>query len=414
MPHDQFFAPSPEAVGIDSGKLEVLFDRARREIDDGLLPSVQIALARDGKIAGMRSFGRASFDDSGAATGQGAAAERSPTQLREAAVDNDTLYSIFSSTKAITSAAAWLLIEDGKLGIDERVVEIVPEFGSNGKDVVSVEQLLTHTAGFPHAPFLPSRFLDREARLAYFAKWRLSFEPGSRFEYHPSSSMYVVAEIIERRSGISYGEFVRERISLPLGLDDLWCGLPRALHGRLADIVHVGEEMTDADYRALGFPKPPETEVTEDAVQAFNRPDFREAGIPGGGGTATAGDLALFYQALLTGRSHDGQTIWKPSTLQMAREVRTGTLRDPVFGHRVHRGLGVVIAGDEKRNARGFGHTNSADAFGHGGAGGQIGWADPETGISLGYCTNAHDRNAVRQARRIVGISSRAAVCLLD
>ncbi len=396
MPNEKFFAESPEAVGIDSRKLEELFDRAERELKAGLLPSAQIAVARGGKIAAMRSFGRATFEG------------------REAAVDNGTLYAIFSSTKAITSAAAWLLIQDGKLATDERVSDIIPEFGSNGKEVVCVEQLFTHTAGFPHAPFLPSRFLDRAKRLEYFAKWRLGWEPGSRFEYHPSSSMYVIAEIIERRSGMSFGDFVRQRISLPLGLDDLWCGLPRKLHGRLADIVHVGEGMTEADYKAMGVPQPPETEVTEEAVQAFNRADFREAGIPGGGGTMTAGDLALFYQALLTGESIAGERIWAPETLQMARRVRTGELRDPVFGHLANRALGLIVSGDSQRNFRGFGHTNSAEAFGHGGAGGQVAWVDPKTGISLGYCTNGHDRNNLRQARRSVGISSRAADVLLD
>ena len=75
-------------------------------------------------------------------------------------------------------------------------------------------------------------------------------------------------------------------------------------------------------------------------------------------------------------------------------------------------GLGLIIAGDPERNYRGFGHTNSACSFGHGGAGGQIAWADPESGISLGYCTNARDRDAIRQARRVVGISSRAASLL--
>jgi CubicO group peptidase (beta-lactamase class C family) len=151
------------------------------------------------------------------------------------------------------------------------------------------------------------------------------------------------------------------------------------------------------------------TEVTEEAVQSFNRADFLEAGIPGGGGTATAGDLALFYQALLTGRSIDGELVWQPETLRMAREVRSGDLCDLVFGHRSNRALGLIISGDGKRNFRGFGHTNSPEAFGHGGAGGQIAWADPATGISLGYCTNGHDRNNVRQGRRGVGISSRAA-----
>jgi CubicO group peptidase (beta-lactamase class C family) len=129
----------------------------------------------------------------------------------------------------------------------------------------------------------------------------------------------------------------------------------------------------------------------------------------------TAADLALFYQALLNGgRSADGEEIWRPETLTMAREIRSGELCDPLFGKLANRGLGLMIAGDRERNYRGFGHTNSAASFGHGGAGGQIGWADPETGISVGYCTDGHDRNAIRQARRTIGISSRVAACALD
>jgi len=396
MPADRFAAESPESVGIDAEKLEAVFERAAKEVREGLLPSAQIAVARNGKIAGMRSFGHVSH------------------QGRVTDASNETLYCVFSCTKAITSAAAWLLIQEGKLALDETVADIIPEFGSNGKEVVRVEQLFTHTAGFPTAPFRPRVFLDRERRLEYFARWRLNWEPGSRFVYHPTSSMYVVSELIERRSGMTYGEFVRERVALPLGLPDLWCGLPREHQGRLADIVHVGEKLTEADYAEKGFPVPPETEVTEEFVEHFNLAEVREAGTPGAGGTMTAGDLALFYQALLNGGSStNGEILWTSETLEAARRVRSGALRDPVFGKLANRGLGIVLAGDAERNYRGFGHTNSPQSFGHGGAGGQIAWADPLTGISIGYCTNGFDRNAIRQARRGIGISSRAAVCLV-
>jgi len=394
MPHESHFAESPASVGIDPEKLAVVFARARKEVDEGLLPSSQIAIARNGRIAAMQSVGTVKHEG------------------EPAPATDTTLYCVFSATKAITSAAAWMLIEEGKLGLSERVSDIVPAFASNGKDAVTVEQLFTHTAGFPNAPFLPEAFLDREKRLAYFERWRLEWEPGSRFVYHPSSSMYVIADLLEQRSGVSYGEFVRRRIAEPLGLDDLWCGLPAALHRRLADIQHVGSEMTEADYAKLGMPVPPVTEVTEEALQRVNEAAAREAGIPGGGGTMTAADLALFYQALLHGRRlPDGEPLWRPETLAMAREVRSGELRDPVFRKLANRGLGLIIAGDAERNYRGFGHTNSPATFGHNGAGGQLAWADPETGISIGYCTDGHDRNAVRQARRGIGIASRAALC---
>jgi len=139
----------------------------------------------------------------------------------------------------------------------------------------------------------------------------------------------------------------------------------------------------------------------------------REAGVPGGGAVTTAADLALFYQALLAGgRAHDGTRIWSEEILRDVMRVRTEGYVDPVFGLPPNRGLGVVIAGaDGNANLRGFGRTNSPATFGHGGAGGQLAWGDPATGISIGYCTNGFDRNDIRQGRRGVGISSRAAVC---
>ena len=163
-------------------------------MDEGLLPGVQIVLARHGKIAVSESYGNAR---------------------------NDSLVCIFSATKGITSAAAWLLFQEGKLKEDELVADIIPEFGTNGKDEVTVQQLFTHTAGFPHAPFRPTQWNSKEETLGRFAQWRLSFAPGSQFEYHPSSSMWVIAEIIERRSGISYTEFVQQRVLGPLGLNSV-------------------------------------------------------------------------------------------------------------------------------------------------------------------------------------------------
>ncbi len=126
----------------------------------------------------------------------------------------------------------------------------------------------------------------------------------------------------------------------------------------------------------------------------------------------SAATLALFYQGLLNGRALGGKEIWRKQTLDTARTVRNNF--PDLLGTPVNRALGVVVAGDEHRNARGFGHTNSPLAFGHDGAGGQVAWGDPATGISLGYCTNGHDRNTIRQARRGIGLSSRAASCAAD
>jgi len=372
-----------EAAGLNPERVSALLTRVEREVAAGLLPAVQIALGRHGRIVFQESFG---------------------------AADNDSLICIFSATKALTSAAVWLLLQDGELELTERVADIIEPFGRNDKESVTVLQLLTHTAGFPAAPFRPLDWLDPARRMQRFTQWRLSWPPGSRYEYHPTASMWVLAEIIERRGGIAFQQFIHERIVEPLGLPDLYVGLPDALNDRVLPCVMVGDALTSADYEKLGLPEPPATEVTDDAIVNFNNPPVRAVGVPGGGGITNAASLALFYQALLTGGLDDRQ-VFKPETLEAARTVRTGGLTDPLYGKPVSRGLGIVIAGDETRNYRGFGRTNSADAFGHNGAGGQLAWVDPASGISLAYLTSGHDRNAIRQARRGVAISSLAAVC---
>ncbi len=374
----------PQSLGLNPAKVDKLLQRVRREVDEGLLPAAQVALARHGKIGVFESFGE---------------------------VTATALTPIFSATKAITSAAAWLLFQEGKLAEHEKVAEIIPEFGTNGKQEVTVEQLFTHTAGFPHAPFRPVQWLDKDERYGRFAQWRLTWPAGSRFEYHPSSSMWVIGELIERRSGQSFVDFVKQRVLQPLQLDNLFVGLPRAENERALACAYVGEPLTAQDYADMGMPEPPETEVTEQALLSFNDFAVRAVGVPGGGGYANAADLALFHQALWLG-GLDGVELWREDTLRSARRIRTGDLCDPLFNKVANRGLGIIISGDESRSFRGFGKTNSALAFGHNGAGGQLAWVDPATGLSLAYLTPGHDRNGVRQAKRGVAISSLAADCL--
>ena len=367
-------------------KVEALLQRAGKEVDDGLLPAAQLAIAREGEVVLQQSYGSA---------------------------QDDSLICVFSATKAITSAAAWLLFQQGELAEEERVADVVPEFATKDKDYVTVGQLFSHTAGFPHAPFAPLDWDDKDKRYARFAKWWLNWDPGSRFEYHASSSMWIIAEIIERRSGETYRDFVRSQVIEPLQLQDLYVGLPTPQNPRALPCVYVGEAMTPQEYKDLGMRVPPETEVTESAILSFNTPEVRAVGVPGGGAFATASAMTLFYQALLHGgNSH--ASPWSMQTLLDARRVRSGDFTDLLFKKPANRALGLIISGDKSRNFRGFGKTNSPEAFGHNGAGGQLVWADPATGISFTYLTPGHDRNSVRQGSRGVAISSLAAVCAND
>jgi CubicO group peptidase (beta-lactamase class C family) len=394
MPAPRFFTVTAADVGLNPDRVAALVDRAAQDVRDGLLPSVQVAIARHGRIAAMRTFGDALYGG-----------RRSPAS-------NDTLYAVFSVTKGITSAAAWLLVEDGTLDPAARVADLLPEFGTHGKEAVLVEHLFTHTAGFPYAPFAPADWLDPERRRERFRQWRLNWEPGTRFEYHPTASMWVVAALIERCSGQPFTEFVRRRVAEPLDLFDLRLGCPPAYQHRIADVIFVGDPATPEELAALGIVLPPTAEAMQEGYLSLNRPEVREIPIPGGGAFSTAGDVALFYQALLAGGcAHDGRRVWQAETIQRALQVRSGTLTDPFFHTLANRALGMIIAGDETRVFRGFGPSCSPEAFGHNGAGGQIAWADPRSGVSFAYCTNGFDRNPIRQAQRTVTLSSLAAEC---
>ena len=387
MSSPEAVATRPEDLGIDSEKLEALFARAKRDVDDGVVPSAQVAIARHGKLAGVRTYG--SVDHGG----------------NEGAATDKTLYTIFSCTKAIVGAAVWTLFEDGLLKLDEKVIDIIPEFNTNGKEIITVEQVLTHTSGFPLAPFRATDWDNGERRLQRFAQWRLNWEPGSQFQYHASSAHWVLAEIIERRTGQDFRAYVRHRILDPMKLDDLYIGMPEALNSRVADV------------RYMGPPVPPEGgwgEVTPEAIAGMNALEQRVVGVPGGGGIAGAAQLALFYQPLINGGvTGDGTRVMKAETIEFATQVRTRDFhRDPILGHPVNRALTVVVAGNDGKAAeRGFGHSTSARAFGHAGAGGQIAWGDPESGISIGYCTDGFIDPLI-QGRRTVALSSLAGQCL--
>ncbi len=368
-------------MGIDSSKVTALLARARREVDDGFLPSAQIALAQNGELIAFEAYGDAT---------------------------TDTRYVVFSCTKAFVAGAMWALIGDGVVDVRKWVVDYVPEFGTNGKDVITVEQVMLHTSGFPHAPLGPPQWATAEGRRAAFARWKLNWEPGSSYEYHATSAHWVLAAIIDAVTGDDYRDVVADRVTAPAGLPRV-LGLGPGEQDGIARLVTVGDAATPEEIKAVfGVESLPVTEVTPEALLAFNDPANIEVGVPGGGGVMRACDLALYYQALL----HNPGEMWKPDVLADATSVVRNRIPERWTGVPANRSLGLILAGDDGfSHVRGLGRTVSPGAFGHNGAGGQLAWADPATGLSLGYCTNGLDQHVVREPRRGTAISSLAAVC---
>ncbi|MET0881396.1 MAG: serine hydrolase domain-containing protein [Acidimicrobiales bacterium] len=367
---------------VDQDRLADLFARAKRDVDTGTLPACQLAVALDGELVAEATFG-------------------APEGRR---------FHGYSSGKVVVAGAVWVLLGEGKLRLEDRVAEHIPEFGPNGKDTITVEQVLTHTSGFPRAPFAPLQWEDRDARLGRFASWRTNWEPGTRFEYHATSAHWVLAELIERAAGQDWRQFVRDRLLEPVGLDHLRFGVPPEDQGDIVDVVTVGEAPTSAELEALtgvagldlaAF----QGEVTDEALISFNRPDVRTVGVPGGGVITTAGDLALWYQALL----HDPRDLWDPTVLADGTGNVRCTFPDPMTSAPANRTMGVIVRGDDDQIAlRGMGRTVSARAFGHNGAGGQVAWGDPGSGLSFAYLTNGLDRHPIASGRRGAAMSNRA------
>jgi CubicO group peptidase (beta-lactamase class C family) len=157
-----------------------------------------------------------------------------------------------SATKAITSSALWLLIQEGKISPTDMIVKYVPEYGTNDKESTTIEHLLIHTAGIPAAPGSFKDWGDRTRRLERFAQWRPVNPPGEKFIYHIHANYWPIGDAIERITGKRLGEFVRERIAEPLGLPDLRIRTSTSdptSHGR----CEVGRRTRIAASRCPGF-----------------------------------------------------------------------------------------------------------------------------------------------------------------
>jgi CubicO group peptidase (beta-lactamase class C family) len=362
---------------LDEDGVEALLGRAKRDVDDGVLPSCQLALGCDGEVVVAATYG---------------APERSR-------------YITFSVTKAFTGALAWLLIGDGMLRDSTVVAEVIPEFAANGKHEVTLAHLLTHTAGFARAPMRPEEGADRVERVARFATWRLDWEPGTRTEYHATSAYWVLVEMVERLTGADFRDLFADRLAAPLGVPGLTLG---AAPGTQADVVRL-EIVGDAAQVAEGLGDKVK-ETGERFLLRYNEPEVMAIGVPGAGAVASASDIAVFYQALL----HDPGDVFDRDVLADATGNVRNTLEDPLFQCTANRTLGLVVAGDDDKTVvRGFGRSTSPRAFGAMGVGGQVAWADPETGLSFCYLTNGLDADVVAsftRSAKLAGLAARCAV----
>jgi CubicO group peptidase (beta-lactamase class C family) len=301
---------------------------------------------------------------------------------------------VFSVTKGVLAIGAYVLVEEGRLDLDAPVVRYWPEFGQQGKGAIPVRWLLTHRAGLCAL----DRSLTRDEVLAWEPVIRAIegqaplWPPGTAHAYHGLTYGWLVGEVIRRVTGESVGTFVRRRLAAPLGLR-LWVGLPveerDAVAWLLAPLPDTDPETARANAEALadpvvarGFSMGGAFAFPADGGHVtFNDPDIQAAEVPGANGIADAASLARLYAACV---SHvAGVRLMAPASVEDALVERSrGRQRfgGPDQGERW--GTGFAISSPPGSPLLG------PRSFGHGGAGGELAFADDEHGVAFAYVNN--------------------------
>jgi CubicO group peptidase (beta-lactamase class C family) len=315
--------------------------------------------------------------------------------------ERGTAQVVRSATKGVAAAVLLLLRQRGELDLDAPVGEYWPEFKAHGKERLLVRHVLNHRAGVPalDRPLSPEEALDPFRGPEAVAAQAPAWEPGTDHGYHALTYGWMLDALVRRVTGRWAGEWIAAEIAGPLGLD-LWLGLPESEAGRVGRTGRVEGPEPVGGLRSR--PKRAVTEAYDDpdsltrrafaAITPFpdqNDPAYRAAALPATNGIATADGLARFYAALIG--EVDGVRLFTPETVELARaQESAGPDRVLVVGTRF--GLGYMLHGSASP-------LLGPGSFGHPGRGGALGFADPESGIALGYVTNGYRKTVTADPR---------------
>jgi len=323
---------APESVGMSVSRLAMIDDVVLRGVRAGGFPGAAVIVARHGSIVLERGYGTLDWR-----SGVAVDAER-------------TMYDLASLTKVVaTTAAAMVLVDQGKLRLDERVTHYLPTFSGGAKDHVTIRNLLMHRSGLPAGRDIPRRAGPEAARKAVLAT-SLVRAPGSEYEYS-DLGLDVMGFVIERITHEPLDQFVQRAVYAPLGMRSTMFRPASSLRPRIAPTENTVArgEVHDGTARALG-------------------------GVAGNAGLfSTAGDLAVYAQLMLDGGIAGSTRLVADS---IAREF---TKPGPGW-----RGLGwQTCPGDGS-----CGQYLSTRAFGHTGFTGTSMWIDPERDLVVIVLTN--------------------------
>jgi CubicO group peptidase (beta-lactamase class C family) len=304
----------------------------------------------------------------------------------------DTLVNVYSTTKGMGATCAHLLVDRGQLDLDAPVAKYWPEFAQAGKASLPVRYLLSHRAGLAAiAKPIPAEMLyDWQAMCAALAEQAPWWVPGTGHGYHALTYAWLVGEVVRRVDGRSIGTFFRDEVATPLGLD-AYIGCGPELDARIAELLPspppppgqedlLAEMMADKEsMSAKAFSNPPVL-----TRQTVNSRAWRAAEFCSANGHTNARALARLYAALgawTRGETFDGLQLLSSAALEQARTEQSSGM-DQVLRLDNRIALGYMLPSPMRR------FSENPKAFGHAGAGGSLGFADPENGLSFGYAMN--------------------------
>ena len=360
------------------------------------VPAGRVAGRCDPRFAALRSEFEANFADRGE-TGGGVCVAVGGTVVADLwggcsdaagsrRWQRDTLVNVFSVGKGLVAACTARLVGQGRLDADAPVTRYWPEFGAAGKDLITVRQLLSHQAGLPalRDRMPEGSMFDWAAMTAALAAERPWWPPGSAHGYHVNTFGFLAGEVTRRATGHTIGALLREEVAQPLGAD-IHIGLPASEHRRVAEFAWPGE-WSDGPVPA----DLPDDELMRHHAYAnpsglsgfgmINTAAWRAGEIPSANAHATAAGVARVYAALAAGGAIDGVRVVDSGALAAATAEQVYG-QDLVLQRPSRFGLGFQLTHPE----RSFGPGRLA--FGHFGAGGSVGFCDPDAGIAFGYVT---------------------------
>jgi CubicO group peptidase (beta-lactamase class C family) len=297
-------------------------------------------------------------------------------------VDEKTLFPVFSTTKGIAATLVHLLVERGKISYETPIADVWPEFAAHGKGGITLRHALNHTSGSPNMPLGIGHadLGDWDKMCAAIADLTPISPPGYEVAYHAITYGWILGEAARRVDGRSFGDLLRDEICAPLDLtDELFVGIPDDVEPRVAVLeARVNEAEME---RLRADPSPQAIPALVQPLHAWmNRPDARRACIPASNGIMTAHAVAKHYAALLPG-GVDGIELLSPKRIALATEPqRPGNAKqdDPPPKHRLGYSMDTSLF---------------PAAFGHGGAGGSLGFAEPASGLAFGFTRNRFDHD---------------------